>query len=386
MPMDNAQLERYSRHLLLPEVGMDGQEKLLAAKVLIVGAGGLGCPALLYLAAAGVGRLGIVDFDKVDTSNLQRQVLYETGDVGHLKVDVAKSRIEAINPDVQVDCHPVRLDSANALDLFRGYDLVVDGTDNFATRYLVNDACVLTGIPNVYGSIFRFEGQVTVFAHSDGPCYRCLFPQPPNPGEVPNCAEGGVLGVLPGMVGVAQATEAVKLILGKGSPLLNRLLIYDALEMQWKELKIKPDPECPVCGENPSVTELIDYEEFCGAGGMDEEEDELFGDEIVQLEVGAAADMLRGESPPLLVDVRTDMELQIARISGSKQIELQDLGARWQELDGLQDKPIILHCHHGMRSHQAAMFLQERGFSKLYNMAGGIDAWSHVVDPEIPRY
>ncbi|MDE0820219.1 MAG: molybdopterin-synthase adenylyltransferase MoeB, partial [Opitutales bacterium] len=291
MPMDNAQLERYSRHLLLPEVGMAGQEKLLAAKVLIVGAGGLGCPSLLYLAAAGVGRLGIVDFDKVDASNLQRQVLYGTGDVGQLKVEVAKARIESINPDVQVDCHPVRLDSANALDLFQEYDLVVDGTDNFATRYLVNDACVLTGTPNVYGSIFRFEGQVTVFAHSDGPCYRCLFPQPPNPGEVPNCAEGGVLGVLPGMVGVAQATEAVKLILGKGSPLLNRLLIYDALEMRWKELKIKPDPECPVCGENPSVTELIDYEEFCGAGGRDEEEDELFGDEIVQLEVCAAADM-----------------------------------------------------------------------------------------------
>ncbi len=365
---------------------MNGQEKLLAAKVLIVGAGGLGCPSSLYLAAAGVGRLGIVDFDKVDASNLQRQVLFETGDVGKPKVDVAKSRINAINPDVQVDCHPVRLDSLNALDLFKEYDLVVDGTDNFATRYLVNDACVLTGIPNVYGSIFRFEGQVTVFAHSNGPCYRCLFPQPPKPGEVPNCAEGGVLGVLPGMVGVAQATEAVKLILGKGNPLLNRLLIYDALAMRWKELKIKSDPECPVCGDNRSVTELIDYEKFCGAGGMDEEEDDMCGDEIVQLEVSVAADMMRSESPPLLVDVRTDMELQIARISGSKQIELQELNSRWQELDGLQKKPIILHCHHGMRSHQAAMFLQERGFSKLYNMAGGIDAWSHKVDPEIPRY
>ncbi|MBT3467718.1 MAG: molybdopterin-synthase adenylyltransferase MoeB [Opitutae bacterium] len=386
MSMNTAQLERYSRHLLLPEVGMNGQEKLLAAKVLIVGAGGLGCPSSLYLAAAGVGRLGIVDFDKVDASNLQRQVLFETGDVGKPKVDVAKSRINAINPDVQVDCHPVRLDSLNALDLFKEYDLVVDGTDNFATRYLVNDACVLTGIPNVYGSIFRFEGQVTVFAHSNGPCYRCLFPQPPKPGEVPNCAEGGVLGVLPGMVGVAQATEAVKLILGKGNPLLNRLLIYDALAMRWKELKIKPDPECPVCGDNRSVTELIDYEKFCGAGGMDEEEDDMCGDEIVQLEVSVAADMMRSESPPLLVDVRTDMELQIARISGSKQIELQELSSRWQELDGLQKKPIILHCHHGMRSHQAAMFLQERGFSKLYNMAGGIDAWSHKVDPEIPRY
>ncbi len=381
--MNNAQLERYSRHLLLPEVGVQGQEKLLAAKVLIVGAGGLGCPSSLYLAAAGVGRLGIIDFDKVDASNLQRQVLYGTGDVGQLKVEVAKARIEAINPDVQVDCHPVRLDSGNALDLFREYDLVVDGTDNFATRYLVNDACVLTGTPNVYGSIFRFEGQVSVFAHPDGPCYRCLFPKPPNPGEVPNCAEGGVLGVLPGMVGVAQATEAVKLILGKGLPLLNRLLIYDAMDMRWKELNIKRDPECPVCGPNPSVTELIDYEEFCG--GI-EEDAEAQADEVIQLDASSAAEMLRGENPPTLVDVRTDMELQIARIDGARLIPLQAFGERWQELDGLQGDPVILHCHHGMRSQQAAMFLKQKGFSKVYNLAGGIDAWSQAVDSAVPRY
>ena len=247
--MDNEQLNRYSRHILLPEMGVGGQEKLLAAKVLLVGAGGLGCPAALYLAAAGVGRIGIIDFDKVDASNLQRQVLYSTADIGKYKVDVAKERIQALNPDVQVDCIRERLNSDNALELFSQYDLVVDGTDNFATRYLVNDACVLTGTPNIYGSIFRFEGQMTIYAHPEGPCYRCLFPEPPSPGEVPNCAEGGVLGVLPGMVGVAQATEAIKLILGRGQPLLNRMLIYDALEMRWKELKIKRDPHCPVCGD-----------------------------------------------------------------------------------------------------------------------------------------
>ena len=384
--MNTEQLERYSRHILLPEVGMEGQEKLLSAKVLIVGAGGLGCPSSLYLAAAGVGRLGIVDFDKVDASNLQRQVLYNTKDIGKYKVGVAKERIQAMNPDVRVDCHRERLDSANAMELFGEYDLVVDGTDNFATRYLVNDACVLTHTPNVYGSIFRFEGQVTVFSHPEGPCYRCLFPQPPNPGEVPNCAEGGVLGVLPGMVGMTQATEAVKLILGQGSPLLNRLLIYDALEMRWKELNIKRDPECPVCGENPSVTELIDYEAFCGGVSTDENEEELTEDGIAQLDAVAASEMLKSGEAPTLVDVRTDMECQIARIAGAKLIPLQEFGQRWQELDGLQRKPVILHCHHGMRSYQAAMLLKEKGFSKLYNLAGGIDAWSQLVDSEIARY
>lgn len=385
--MNNEQLERYSRHILLPEVGASGQEKLLDAKVLIVGAGGLGCPSALYLAAAGVGRIGVVDFDKVDASNLQRQILYATDDVGQYKVDVARERIRALNPDVQVDCIRERLDSSNALDLFRQYDLVVDGTDNFATRYLVNDACVLAGTPNVYGSIFRFEGQVTVFAHPDGPCYRCLFPEPPSPGEVPNCAEGGVLGVLPGMVGVAQATEAVKLILGQGRPLLNRLLIYDALQMDWKELKIKRDPECPACGENPSVTELIDYEAFCGGGAAEAQfQEDLPEDGIVQLDAPSAVRMLQQEDAPVLVDVRTDMEWQIARIAGAKLMPLQEFGARWRELEGLQDKPIILQCHHGMRSYQAAMFLREKGFRSLFNLVGGIDAWSVQVDPEIARY
>ncbi len=385
--MDNEQLNRYSRHILLPEMGVEGQEKLLAAKVLLVGAGGLGCPAALYLAAAGVGRIGIIDFDKVDASNLQRQVLYSTADIGKYKVDVAKERIQALNPDVQVDCIRERLNSDNALELFSQYDLVVDGTDNFATRYLVNDACVLTGTPNIYGSIFRFEGQMTIYAHPEGPCYRCLFPEPPSPGEVPNCAEGGVLGVLPGMVGVAQATEAIKLILGRGQPLLNRMLIYDALEMRWKELKIKRDPHCPVCGDKPSVTELIDYEAFCGGAKQEPEVEEVLPEDgIVQLDVASAAKMLEQSEPPMLVDVRTDMEWQIARISGARLIPLQEFGERWRELDGLQDHPIILQCHHGMRSYQAAMFLKEKGFNTLYNLVGGIDSWSEQIDPEVARY
>jgi len=331
--------------------------------------------------------MGIIDFDTVDLSNLQRQIIHNTERIGMLKTESAKKTIAALNPDVNVTVFNEKLSSENIMRLFEGYDYILDGTDNFATRYLVNDACVLTGTPNVYGSIFRFEGQMTVYAHPDGPCYRCLFPEPPSPGEVPNCAEGGVLGVLPGMVGVAQATEAVKLILGVGRPLLNRLLIYDALEMRWKELNIKRDPDCPVCGEHPSVTGLIDYEAFCGGASTEPApEQDVPEDGIVQLDAPSAARMLEQEAPPLLVDVRTDMEWQIARIAGAKLIPLQEFGERWRELDGLQDKPIILQCHHGMRSYQAAMFLREKGFSTLYNLVGGIDAWAAQVDPEVARY
>jgi len=386
--MTPQQRERYSRHILLPEVGMEGQQKLLDAKVLIVGAGGLGCPVALYLAAAGVGRMGIIDFDKVDATNLQRQVLYSTADIGELKVEVAKQRIQALNPDVQVDTYPEPLTNDNALQLFAQFDLIIDGTDNFATRYLVNDACVLTGTPNVYGSIFRFEGQVTLFATEGGPCYRCLFPQPPKPGEVPNCAEGGVLGVLPGIIGIAQATEAIKFLIGQGTPLKNRLQIYDALEMQWKELRIKPDPDCPICGSSPSLTELSDYEAFCNGPASEEPEEEAIedADEIQQITVDLAQKLLSEDSPPLLLDVRTPMEAQIASISGAHLIPLQEIPFRYEELNAQKGKPIILQCHHGMRSYQAATFLKEKGFSNLYNMVGGIDAWSESVDPSIPRY
>ena len=385
--MTPEQKERYSRHILLPEVGMEGQQKLLDAKVLIVGAGGLGCPVALYLAAAGVGRIGIIDFDKVDATNLQRQVLYNTEDIGKLKVDVAKKRIKALNPDIQVDTYPEPLNNDNALQLFDQYDLVIDGTDNFATRYLVNDACVLTDTPNAYGSIYRFEGQVTLFATEGGPCYRCLFPDPPNPGEVPNCAEGGVLGVLPGIVGIAQATEAIKWIIGKGTPLQNRLLIYDALDMQWKELRVKADPDCPICGKNPSLTELSDYEAFCnGQPEPEPEEESSDGDEIQQLSVEDAHEMLSSENPPFLLDVRTPGEVQIASIPNAHVIPLQEIPYRYEELNSEKDGPMIIHCHHGMRSMQAAMFLQSKGFYKLYNLAGGIDVWSQSIDPSIARY
>ena len=385
--MTPEQKERYSRHILLPEVGMEGQQKLLDAKVLIVGAGGLGCPVALYLAAAGVGRIGIIDFDKVDATNLQRQVLYHTADIGKLKVEVAKQRIQDLNPDIHVDTYPEPLSNDNALQLFEQYDLVIDGTDNFATRYLVNDACVLTKTPNVYGSIYRFEGQVTLFATEDGPCYRCLFPDPPKPGEVPNCAEGGVLGVLPGIVGIAQATEAIKWIIGKGTPLQNRLLIYDALNMQWKELRVKPDPDCPICGKNPSLTELSDYEAFCnGQPEPQPEEESSDGEEIQQLSVEDAHEMLSSDTPPFLLDVRTPGEVQIASLRNAHVIPLQEIPYRFEELNSEKAGPMIIHCHHGMRSMQAAMFLQSKGFSKLYNLAGGIDAWSQSVDPSIPRY
>jgi molybdopterin/thiamine biosynthesis adenylyltransferase/rhodanese-related sulfurtransferase len=382
--MNPEQRERYSRHILLPEIGMEGQEKLLQAKVLIVGAGGLGCPVALYLAAAGVGCIGIIDFDKVDATNLQRQILYTTADIGQSKVQVAKQRIQSLNPDIQVDTFQDALGNGNALQLFSQYNLVIDGTDNFATRYLVNDACVLTQTPNVYGSIYRFEGQVTLFATQDGPCYRCLFPEPPKPGEVPNCAEGGVLGVLPGIIGIAQATEAIKWITGQGTSLQNRLLIYDAMEMAWKELRIKPDPNCPICGTNPTLTQLSDYQAFCGTPLPTQPT--TMSDEIQQLPATEAHAMLTSDNPPFLLDVRLPDEIRVAKIEGAHNIPLQEIAARHEELEHLKGKPIILHCHKGMRSLRAASFLAEKGYTQLYNLQGGIEAWSLDVDSSVPRY
>src|SRR5215472_15496382 len=373
---------RYSRHLIIPEVGMEGQQKLKAAKVLLVGAGGLGAPLGLYLAAAGVGRIGLVDFDVVDFTNLQRQVIHSTADVGRKKLDSAAEKMQGINPHLKIVKHEVALSSENALDILKNYDLVVDGTDNFPTRYLVNDACVLLGKPNVYGSIFRFEGQSTVFAYEGGPCYRCLYPEPPPPGLVPSCAEGGVLGILPGTIGLIQATETVKLILGIGEPLVGRLLLYDALGMKFRELKLRKNPDCPICGDHRTITELIDYNQFCGvpdhppapAPGVAE-------GEIDPIEVKAKMD--RGE-PFVLLDVREPHEYQIARIPGGRLIPLGDLPKRVNELNSADE--IIAHCKSGMRSAKAVDFLKQAGFRKVKNMKGGILAWSDKVEPSVPKY
>ena len=379
-PLSHEEIRRYSRHLILPEVGLEGQVKLKQARVLLVGAGGLGSPLALYLAAAGVGTLGLVDFDVVDESNLQRQVLHGTSAVGLPKLESARQRIRDINPNVTVETHETRLSSANALDLVKRYDLVADGTDNFPTRYLVNDACVLTGKPNVYGSIFRFEGQASVFAHADGPCYRCLYAEPPPPGLVPSCAEGGVLGVLPGVIGLIQATEAIKLILGKGEPLVGRLLLYDALAMSFRELKLKKDPACPVCGTNPTVRELIDYEAFCGLG-PETHEAATGVPEITAPEL--AARVARGDEL-LVLDVREPQEYAFARLPFSQLLPLGDLPRRVHELDSARD--IVVHCRTGKRSAQAVEMLQQAGFRKVWNLKGGIDAWSREVDPSVPRY
>ena len=378
--LSNDEVARYSRHLILPEVGMDGQRKLKAAKVLMVGAGGLGAPVGLYLAAAGVGRIGIVDFDIVDASNLQRQVIHGTADLGRKKLDSAADRMLDINPHLRVDKFEVALSSENALEIFRDYDLVVDGTDNFPTRYLVNDACVLAKKPNVYGSIFRFEGQVSVFACEDGPCYRCLYPEPPPPGLVPSCAEGGVLGILPGLIGVAQATEAVKLILGIGETLKNRLLLYDALGMKFRELKLRRDPECPVCGDHPTVTKLIDYQEFCGVKPAANSPDTSAG-QIDPLDVKAKQD--RGDQFTFL-DVREPHEYQIARIPGTRLIPLGELPKFLGEMP--RDKEIVAHCKSGARSQKAVDLLKANGFNNVRNMAGGIAAWSDKIDSTIPKY
>ncbi len=378
------EVTRYSRHLIMPEVGMDGQRRLKTSSVLCIGAGGLGSPAAMYLAAAGVGHLGIVDFDVVDFSNLQRQLLHGTPDVGRTKLASARDKINALNPHVQVDTYETALSSENALDLFRDYDVILDGTDNFPTRYLVNDACVLSGKPNAYGSIFRFEGQASVFATADGPCYRCLYPEPPPPGLVPSCAEGGVLGVLPGIIGVIQATESIKLMLGIGEPLIGRFLIYDALKMRFRELKLRKDPECPVCGTHPTVTTLIDYEQFCGMrpGPQQAQSGAAMNDwEITPADLKKRMDA--GETP-LILDVREPNEYQINRIEGSLLIPLGELPRRYQELP--KDREIVAQCKMGSRSAKAMDFLKSVGFANVKNLKGGILEWIDTVDPSQPKY
>jgi molybdopterin/thiamine biosynthesis adenylyltransferase/rhodanese-related sulfurtransferase len=377
--LDAPEIRRYSRHLIMPEVGMEGQRRLKAAKVLMIGAGGLGSPLGLYLAAAGVGTLGVADFDVVDETNLHRQVLFGRSDVGRPKLDAALARLHEVNPHIQLVPHKLRLDSSNALELFAPYDIVVDGTDNFPTRYLVNDACVLTGKPNVYGSIFRFEGQVSIFWGARGPCYRCLFPEPPPPGLVPSCAEGGVLGVLPGIIGSLQANEVIKLIVGAGDPMIGRLLLFDALKMKFRELKLRKDPNCPICSEHPTQRELIDYAEFCGIPAEDENVANEFDIQVDELK------RWRDEGRDLtLLDVRTPQEWQIARIEGAKLIPLQDLPDRLGELDSAAN--LVVFCHHGPRSTQAVRFLRQIGFARARNLAGGIEAWSRDIDRSVPRY
>jgi len=380
--LNDEQRRRYSRHLILPEVGVEGQIKICSASVLCIGAGGLGSPIALYLAAAGVGKLGLVDFDSVELTNLQRQVIHGTPDVGRPKTESARDTLRRINPNVEVALYPERLTSENALQVLRPYDIVVDGTDNFPTRYLTNDACVLLKKPNVYGSIFRFEGQASVFApHLGGPCYRCLYPEPPPPGLVPSCAEGGVLGVLPGLIGLIQATEILKLILGAGASLLNRLLLFDALQMNFRELKLKRDPQCPLCGEQPTITRLIDYENFCGVAKTPET-DTMHPDEVTVLDMKAALD-----NPALgikVIDVREPSEQQIARVEGVPLLPLSQLPQRFTELDPAQS--YYLHCKAGGRSLQALQFLRQQGFQRLKSVRGGITAWSEQIDPRVPKY
>ena len=379
--LSNEEILRYSRHLIMPEVGMEGQLKLKNASVLLVGAGGLGAPLGLYLAAAGIGRIGMVDFDVVDFTNLQRQVIHGTKDVGRKKLDSAMDKMGDINPNVKLEKHEVALTSDNALEIIRNYDYVVDGTDNFPTRYLINDACVLLKKPNVYGSIFRFEGQCTVFAYPGGPCYRCLYPEPPPPGLVPSCAEGGVLGILPGIIGLMQATETVKLILGAGEPLVGRLVLYDALAMRFRELKLRRNPECPVCGDHPTLHKLIDYQEFCGVPHQEIAAPAANLGEIEPTEVKQKID--RGDKF-VLIDVREPHEYQICRIPTSVLIPLGDLPKRLNELD--KNAEIVAHCKSGVRSGKATNLLRENGFKNVRNMKGGILAWSDKVDPSVPKY
>jgi adenylyltransferase/sulfurtransferase len=383
--LSQEEIARYSRHLIMPEVGIDGQRKLKAGSVLCIGAGGLGSPAAMYLAAAGVGRIGIVDFDVVDFSNLQRQLLHSTADVGRSKLASARDKLHGLNPHIQIDTYETTVTSDNALDLFRPYDVILDGTDNFPTRYLVNDACVLTGKPNAYGSIFRFEGQASVFGTKEGPCYRCLYPEPPPPGLVPSCAEGGVLGVLPGIIGVIQATESIKLILGIGEPLIGRFLIYDALKMRFRELKLRKDPECPVCGTHPTVTKLIDYEQFCGIR-PEPAAAQATGAGVSDWEI-TPVDLkkrLDAGDDVLILDVREPNEYQINRIAGSVLIPLGELPRRYAELP--KDKDIVAHCKMGGRSAKAMEFLQTVGFKRVKNLRGGILEWIDKVDPSQPKY
>ncbi len=379
----NDEVARYSRHLIMPEVTLDGQRKLKAAKVLCIGTGGLGSPIALYLAAAGVGTLGLVDFDVVDYSNLQRQILHGTKDVGRKKLNSARDRIKDVNPNVQVNLYDALFSSANAEEIVSDYDIVIDGTDNFPTRYLSNDICVFLKKPNIYGSIFRFDGQATVFApHLGGPCYRCLYPEPPPPGMVPSCAEGGVLGVLPGIIGVIQAIEAVKLIVGIGEPLIGRLLHFDALKMKFREFKVRKDPKCPVCSEHPTVTELIDYDTFCGIPQAKAEEEAE--PPIPEISVEELKRKLDAKEDFVLIDVREPYEFDIGRIPGSKLIPLGDLHSRMSELDSADE--IVIHCKMGGRSAQAVRELQTAGFGKLYNVEGGILAWADRIDPAVPKY
>src|SRR6202046_5452297 len=374
------EIERYSRHLIMPEVGMEGQLKLKQAKVLCIGTGGLGAPLGLYLAAAGVGRIGLVDFDKVDDSNLQRQILSSTKDVGRPKIEAAADRLHGLNPEIQIDTFDTHLTSENALDVLKDYDIVVDGTDNFPTRYLVNDACVLLNKPNVYGSIFRFEGQITIFGFPEGPCYRCLYPEPPPPGLVPSCAEGGVLGVLPGIVGAIQAAETLKLIIGKGDSLIGRLLLFDALAMRFRELKLRKNPDCPMCGAHPTITKLIDYAEFCGMRGEEAPAPQTSVPEITPRDLRARLD--RGDDL-YIRDGGEPHEFQICNLGGHL-IPLGDLSKRASELDSSRE--IVAHCRSGKRSAEAVEFLQRAGFRKVLNLKGGILAWSDEVDPSVPKY
>ncbi len=382
-----AELRRYARHLVIPEVGVEGQERLRAARVLLVGAGGLGSPASLYLAAAGVGTLGLVEFDRVDESNLQRQVLYGDADLGRPKIEAAVERLRGVNPNVRFEPHPVRLDAGNALELVEGYDLVVDGSDNFPTRYLVNDACVKAGRPDVWGAVFRFEGQVSIFGAPGGPCYRCLFPEPPPPGLVPSCAEGGVLGVLPGIVGALQANEAVKWILGAGDSLVGRLVLFDALAFRFRELQLPRSPECPVCSREPAEISLRETAAVCAdpsGGPAPRPGPPPDPSGVVQLAPRQVAERLGSNAPPLLLDVRNPNEHAYCRIEGSTLVPLHELPVRFEELD--REREIVVYCHTGVRSAEACRFLAARGFPLTLNLAGGIEAWSLEVDPSVPRY
>ncbi|HEV8384786.1 MAG TPA: molybdopterin-synthase adenylyltransferase MoeB [Candidatus Acidoferrales bacterium] len=380
LKLSKDEILRYSRHLIMPEVGMEGQLKLKQAKVLLIGTGGLGAPLGLYLAAAGVGRIGLVDFDVVDFTNLQRQVTFGSSDVGRSKLQAAKERLGNLNPAIQIDTYEAKLTSENALEILRPYDVIVDGTDNFPTRYLVNDACILLGKPNVYGSIFRFEGQASVFGAPGGPCYRCLYPEPPPPGLVPSCAEGGVLGVLPGIIGSIQALEAIKLILGRGDTLAGRLLLFDALALRFREMKLRRNPECLVCGDHPTITKLIDYEEFCGVRGEEAPAPTVTVPQMEPRELKARLD--RGEDI-FILDVREPHEYQICNIHGHL-IPLGELPRRAHELDSSRE--IVAHCRSGTRSAQAVEFLRKAGFRKIWNLKGGILAWSDQVDPSVPKY
>jgi adenylyltransferase/sulfurtransferase len=394
--LTNDEIARYSRHLILPEVGMEGQQKLKAAKVLCVGTGGLGAPLALYLAAAGVGTIGLIDFDVVDTSNLQRQIIHSEATVGMLKVDSAEIMLKGLNPNLKVIKHNTMLTSANALDILKDYDIIADGTDNFQTRYLVNDACVLLGKPNAYASIYRFEGQASVFGAPAGPCYRCLYPEPPPPGLVPSCAEGGVLGILPGLLGVIQATETIKLILGIGEPLIGRLLLVDALGMNFRTLKLRKNPECPVCSANPTLTELIDYDQFCGiekptsVGPLEVARDKVVADlpvvdGIPQISVEALKQKLDAREDVFVLDVREPHEYQIVNI-GAPLIPVGEIANRIGELAAQKDREIVVHCKTGGRSQKAAVALKQAGFTNVSNLTGGITAWAEKIDPSLPKY